>query len=341
MVKKSSFAPMKRLIPVLFSALLLLNSCETDFDLNADYKEVMVIDGLINAIDSTQSVRISKAFLGEGNALVMARQDDSTNYGDVLDVKMQRIVNNSVMETFSLSRAEYNDKDTGIFNGKYVLYSTNHPILQDGSQYKLTVLNTQTGVTATSKTKIVNDVNVLSPIATDSVDLASGGNAPSIVRFNPGTNAKFFEMILRFNYREIDPQGNSTPMRIDWYFPSPTAINNNEVIFSFYKYNLFGYLGFNLPDKPGYTRRIDSLAFPLRPFEYILMAGSEDLQTYIELNKPSSGIVSERPLFTTVENGLGLFTSRIIHYERRFPNAVTVAAFDTSAATRTKNFIFN
>ena len=35
--------------------------------------------------------------------------------------------------------------------------------------------------------------------------------------------------------------------------------------------------------------------------------GTDDLQTYINVNKPFSGIVQERPVFSNIENGVGLF----------------------------------
>lgn len=349
MVKKIRFAAMKRALSVIFVFVVLIYGCSTDFDVIAPYKEIMVVDGLLNAIDSVQNVKVSKAFLGEGNAYVMAQQKDSINYADVLDVKMERIVNRQVMESFTLTRNEMNDKDSGTFAYPfYVLYSTNHPILQDGSEYKITVTNRETGVTATSQTKIVGDMHITSPLPRpsplgDSIDLATAGSAPAYVIFNPGVNSLVFDLIIRFHYREIDPSGNSTQHYIDWNFADKSSTQTPaEVLFKFYKYDLFDNIGINIPDKPGYTRRTDSLSpATLRPFEYILIEGTEDLQTYYQLQQPSSGVVEEPPTFTTVANGLGLFTSRIVHSIYYFPNSVTEAAFDTAAATKDKNFQFD
>jgi len=41
--------------------------------------------------------------------------------------------------------------------------------------------------------------------------------------------------------------------------------------------------------------------------------GTDDLQTYINVNKPFSGIVQERPVFSNIENGVGLFSSRFTY----------------------------
>ena len=58
------------------------------------------------------------------------------------------------------------------------------------------------------------------------------------------------------------------------------------------------------------------------------------------LQNTSGGIVLDKPSFTTVENGLGIFTGRLLHREFLFPNAVTQAAFDSSEYTRDLNFEF-
>ena len=50
--------------------------------------------------------------------------------------------------------------------------------------------------------------------------------------------------------------------------------------------------------------------------------------------------ILDKPSFTTVENGLGIFTGRLLHREFLFPNAVTQAAFDSSEYTRDLNFEF-
>ncbi|MBE0652408.1 MAG: hypothetical protein IH594_01340, partial [Bacteroidales bacterium] len=61
-----------RLIITLLIAFLFLEQCSTDFDLNAPYKDIMVVYGLLNQNDSTHYLKINRAFLGEDDALIMA-----------------------------------------------------------------------------------------------------------------------------------------------------------------------------------------------------------------------------------------------------------------------------
>jgi hypothetical protein len=349
MVKKSKFAAMKKVAILLFG-WLCINSCSTDFDVIAPYKEVMVIDGLIDALDSVQSVRIQKAFLGEGNALVMAQQPDSINYADILDVRMERILNKAVLETFPLNRIELSSgaeaKDSGIFASPFhIIYQTNHPILQDGSEYRIRVTNTQTDVEASSQTKIVKDMIVSSPLSGptapfDSIDFANTNNL-FYVQFTPGENSNIYDLIVRFHFREIDHNGLSSTKFIDWHFADKMEADQaDEVLYSFEKTGFFTFIGEKLSDSPGFTRRIDSLPQGVRAIELLLVQGSEELRTYLGLQNPI-GLVQERPLYTTVENGLGLFTSRTIHSIYRHPNRATLDSILVNPATSNKNFVFN
>jgi hypothetical protein len=71
---------MKKLALLLLSACFLLTSCDNDLDVLEEYTEIPVIYGLINPASTTFEIRVQKAFLGAGNALLMAQETDSTYY---------------------------------------------------------------------------------------------------------------------------------------------------------------------------------------------------------------------------------------------------------------------
>jgi hypothetical protein len=326
-----------RSLLILSVVVAVFYSCSTDFDITAPYKEVMVVDGLINEWDSVQYIRISKAYLGEGDAYVMAQQKDSINYADVLSVTLTEL---STGQVINLTRDTSHSKDPGTFNYPFVvLYSTNHSI-NVNSKYKLTVTNTSTGVTATSETKIVSDVHISPPIQ-DSINMAGNFPSPAHITYQPGTNGYVHELRLKFHYREIDPNGSSTYHVVDWNLGSSSG-SPVEINYVYYKKDFFINLQSNIPDaQPGYVRRIDSLETGIKPVEYTFIEGTEDLDTYINLNKPASGIVIDKPLFTTITNGIGLFTSRLIHSEYRVFNSYTIGFMDTCSYLHNKGFEFN
>ena len=59
---------MKKIFLVFNFFVLLFTSCETEFDVNADGDEIIVVYGLLDSSKDTQFVKINKAFLGEDDA---------------------------------------------------------------------------------------------------------------------------------------------------------------------------------------------------------------------------------------------------------------------------------
>jgi hypothetical protein len=49
--------------------------------------------------------------------------------------------------------------------------------------------------------------------------------------------------------------------------------------------------------------------------DLLMTVGTSDLNTFINVNKPFSGIVQERPVFSNINNGIGLFSSRYTYDE--------------------------
>ena len=93
---------MKKLSSLLLvlSALLMFNGCSNDFDINASYKEITVVYGLLDTNQDTTYLKINKAFLGDDNALIMAQIPDSSEFIKKLDVKIWEDGNESNAYTF-------------------------------------------------------------------------------------------------------------------------------------------------------------------------------------------------------------------------------------------------
>ena len=65
----------------------------------------------------------------------------------------------------------------------------------------------------------------------------------------------------------------------------------------------FNFLSQNLTPDPSIVRQYINL-------DLVMTVGTEDLNTYIQVNEPITGIVQQRPQFTNINNGLGIFSSR-------------------------------
>ena len=50
----------------------------------------------------------------------------------------------------------------------------------------------------------------------------------------------------------------------------------------------------------------------VRAFDFILMVANDELATYLEISAPVTNIVQERPEYTNINGGLGLWASRTL-----------------------------
>jgi hypothetical protein len=70
----------KLIVPIII--LLLFTTCNDDFDVNADWKDITIVYGLlsVNEADSIHYIRINRAFLNEKtSAIAVAKESDSIN----------------------------------------------------------------------------------------------------------------------------------------------------------------------------------------------------------------------------------------------------------------------
>ncbi len=303
---------MNKLLKVFCAIVLLQSSCKTDIDLLAPYKETMVIYGLLDPSDSVQVLRINRAFLGEGDAYTFAQVPDSFNYRDILDVKLERYNKDSVKTgTITLERFEGPPLSSGIFATQpNILYRTTgaDSIYQDdGGEYKMIVYNRESGLTTVSRTEVVNKISLFeSPSSGGSVDLV--GN-PFVIKWNAGNNAKFYDVYIRFHYREIEKANTSNiqDKTVEWQVG--TAVDNinsssNPLLtIPLSKESFYGSVRRSInPDNA-----VDRYFLGM---DFLYYGGTSDLYTYIQVNKPPTGIVQSIPDFSNIEDGVGIFSSR-------------------------------
>jgi hypothetical protein len=326
---------MKNVLFVFFVSLFI-GSCTTDFETTAPWKETMVVYGLLDPNDSVQYIRISKAFLGEGNAYVMAGEEDSLYYGDVLDVKIERWQNGTWRETHTLVRIDTIPKDlNGTFAApKMILYAD--PVRLDTNLnenvYKLIITNRESGLVVTASTQNIEFFPVLSPTRTYEANLT--GYVPSLSwRINPSERGKIYGITQFINYIETDTvTGVSVSKSVEWYLADKlTTGNTTSVIsFPFAKNDFYRLLGASIVDRPNIKRTMAA-----HPLDVYITAGTEELYTYMQVTQQNTGIVQDKPLYSNIENGVGLFTCRTTQIRHVQLSAQTYTALeDTSSYTK-------
>jgi len=295
----------------LLIASIFLISCSTDLNVLADYKETAIVHGLLSQSDTAQYIKINKAFIGPGNALEIAQVYDSVNYQNQLTVKLEQWKNGGKVSTITLTKDSSIAKPAGIFSSpKQMLYKTK-ATLDETSKYNLVITNNATHNVITGSTLLVNDFLVTKPFST-SLNFVSTTNKFKI-EWTSSLNGKVYGVTLRFYYLEEDRStGVVTKKFIDWIFGNQTTLSTKggeSMFIDFFGETFYQYLQNRLPVNNNVKRYVPNTGAYVH-VDLIFTVGAEDLSTYIAVSAPSTGIIQERPQYTNLNNGFGLFSSR-------------------------------
>lgn len=292
----------------------MFSACSTDFDINAEQKDITVVYGLFNQSDSTHYVKITKAFLGESNAYELAQDPSLSSYGDDLDVKVSEVLNSNTVREFQLQKTWINNKDTGIFYApdQEVYMFKPIPLLKFDHTYNIEITHKVTGKKVTATTPLIKDFTIMKPAYNPENPQigfvnSAGDYGEYEAQWKSAKNGRIYEPLFRFHYKELENGSSDTLYKyVDWYLTtvkSEKVDGGEEMLIKFNSESFYKTLQNNIPVNNNVIRFIGNV-------EFILTVGGDDLSIYIELNKPSSSIVQERPSYTNISNGIGIFSCR-------------------------------
>lgn len=330
MTKINNFADMKKIITFLFLFSLIFSACETEFEVNANWEEVMVVYGLLDQSQEQQYIKINKAYLGEGNALQMASVADSVNYDPAdLHVQIIRVKDGAFgsvirIDSIDLDTTTLIVKDDGLFaTDKNIIYTSSGKISANGLEsydffdndeqdFILTILNKKSGKKVSAKTNLIEELSLDIPSI---MKMGFYGNIPdpvvlpldksqTTIEWRHSKNGRIYQIIARVHYNNYF-HNDTTSTYLDWYQPQIIHNGSSEMYYTF-----FGDAFVNALSNKITNTDSNLVARRLQSIELLFTVGSEDLETYMDLNKPFEGIVQERPFFTNINNGIGLFSCR-------------------------------
>jgi len=289
---------------------MLFSSCSTDLDINAPYKEFVIVFGMIDQSVDTQWVKINKSFLGDGSAFDDAQIRDSSEYANEdLVVEVQEWQNGSMVgQPYPLQDTVVDHREPGIFfyPDQKVYYFVEPNIDQD-SEYR--IVGTAKGNEFSGESVVVNDFQVSRPNPfTGSINMASslGNYVEYDVRWKSAKNGKRYEVSYVLRWNEVTDNGSEEKSISRGVATRRSSSTNGgedlEGVIGgedFYK-----HIANNVPEDPNVVRR------EFLGLDFIFVTADEILNTYMDLNDPITGIVQERPSFTNINNGLGIFASR-------------------------------
>lgn len=319
----------------LFFALVFMLSCTTDFDTTASYKDITIVYGLLDQTQADQYIKINKAFLSETDVLTYAQDPDSSNYPFLLDVKLEEWNDNgNLVQTFSFDTTTIYNKESGQFyNPDQILYkwiSPEYPIgydviywgqtavdtvpiwLNTNSTYKLIIKNTELDKVISSETFLVDGFDLTKPVPfTSTIRFVPDAANSRPFTWKNAENCSKYEINMLFHYGELKTGSTDTVYKyINIMSNSVKANEGQDDVTQYYSDDRF-FTSCNtlIPYEDASVENEIKDRFSSF-LEITVSAAEENFSLYLEVNEPSSSIVQDKPQFSNIENGLGMFSSR-------------------------------
>jgi hypothetical protein len=293
---------------ILISLILLgLVACSNDLAVMSSYKDIPVVYCILSPNDPVQYLRLEKTFLGADNAWSMARRPDSIYYPDAR-VMLERWVDGEKKDSTKMIRVVAPVRDSGVFvsDPNYV-YKTIAPI-RSNSEYHLNITIPSTGTAISAITHTVDDFRIVKPESYKKNLAFSSYDNYQTVEWISAPFTRLYSLIIRFHYLEVK-YGDTVNLTADWnigQYISQNGSGGELMTADVLQRNFYKWLGNKLLPPPEYVQRLASR----EAIDFIFNVGGEDLYTYMEVYREDGGILKDKPVFTNIVNGIGLFSSR-------------------------------
>ncbi len=321
-------------IPIYLSIILtFLTSCNEEVNLTGDFKETAVVYGLLDHADSLHYVKITRAFIGPGNALEIAQIPDSS-YFDNVELTVSEYLGSALQRTWLLNDTIVTNKDVdGAFYApeQKVYYFKTLPTvtssmgvpgtvqtspnplltsLKPGYTYKLKAIINDGEFEVNGETELVNGLttsassqNFTFKFADDPAEYISTG-----VGVGSTGNAYIVNAQLDVSFNE-HTGSNITTKSFNWQLGENDVLPSTSTTFSALGKTFYELMERNVTDDP----TIDKRTF--NGISVTITGGAEDLYNYMVVNKPTSSLAQSKPTYTnlSVTNNkrvVGIFSSR-------------------------------
>lgn len=311
--------------------LFLTPSCEDDFNLYADYDDLSVVYGLLDPNVELHQIKVTRLFQGEDDANVLAQDRELSEYGpeditvEILEIKPNLI---DTSRRWTLDRETITDKDTGVFYGPNQTIYEFSATLKPDHTYMFQATKTD-GEKVTAITPLIDRGNapIFNPQQIQLWSNLSGMPLMGLEEVNEkidilllsAINAKVYDLEIEFSWRDELVDGSLSEIQSISFPVGLTRLNNvpedetdkEEFAIRMIPTDFYSEIGRLVPevaDSPGVIRRIPEE----KPVKFRLRLGGEALDTYMLVNEPSNTINEDKPAYTNIENGIGVFSTRML-----------------------------
>jgi len=321
-------------IPIYLSILVaFLTSCSEEVNLTGDFKETAVVYGLLDHADSLHYVKITRAFIGPGNALEIAQIPDSS-YFDNVELTVSEYLGGALQRTWLLQDTIVTNKDVdGAFYApeQKVYYFKTLPTvtssmgvpgtvqtspnplltsLKPGCTYKMKAIINDGAFEVNGETELVNGLttsassqNFTFKFADDPAEYISTG-----VGVGSTGNAYIVNAQLDVFFNE-HIGNNFTTKSFNWQLGENDVLPSTSTTFTALGKTFYELMQRNVTDDPAIDKRT------FNGISVTITGGAEELYNYMVVNKPTSSLAQSKPTYTnlSVNNDkrvVGIFSSR-------------------------------
>ena len=308
-----------------FIALLVgaitFTGCETEFSLNGNYEIQPIVFGLIDHTDDVHMIKITKAFLGDGDNVVYSQIPDS-NYFQTVDAKVIEFMDGDATgREWILTDTIIPNKSTdGVFYApEQKVYKFYESDLDSSATYVLEIDLENGAHQVSASTELISKFKTsksgleISPVfkltLAPSTVSEDDDYSKWVFGINEGKNAAAYSLYYSLRYQEEYADATTQNFEITKNFlnleqdkpltPSSQQINVSGL--DFYTWIEESIL----VDPSVVRRRFIAVDFRIAVAHY-------EFQQYMDVSQPVSGIAQVQPEFTNLSGARGLFSSRIV-----------------------------
>lgn len=329
----------------IFVALLLIlisGGCSEDFDMEAPYKPVTVVYGILNKEEAINYIRIQKVFQsGSGSAYTGALIADS-NFDSRIEVvvkefnKKRQLVSETKLPRVDLNREGLAKKPGPFFNDYNYAYKYARQ-LDTQNRYRLVISNKETGITDSAETGIISPVEFVPMDCRESSSLPGGLSIGDPAQkqtsgFLQPYNTGICWGIMDIHYQEINTRtGDTTLKTASFYMPYTTdyvLVARPSFCWQNPNTAFYGFLATNIKEsRPGIKLRLVNC-------DLTVCAGAKELAQYIYLSASlqsgiagtSMGTVKYTNIMSTGGLAIGIFSSAV---SKSYPHMAISYSADT------------
>jgi hypothetical protein len=255
----------------------------------------------------------------------MAKIEDSSVYVNGLLASIEEWENGSFIKSYQLDTITIKDKEEGVFYNPYqIIYFTPYePVTSRTYLLKISVNNKE----VTAYTNLVNDFSITRPSAgSNSIQFTKGQEGK--IEWSSAVYGKRYEVVIRIKYKEALLDSPDTVYTyVDWDMGTQKSADNKggeDMLVAYSNDGFYTFISNQIPYKDPaeesnvkerYTNNVD----------VIIAVAADELNTYMEVNEPSNSIVQDRPEFTNISDGTGIFSSRYKKIRTKKLGLTTVA----------------